>query len=219
MNIKVFLNSIRKEEDINLTAKQRVVQVLAFFALGILLGLIAKSIDGISSSSRYGYLISIFSNICSRIGIWVLIATIIAVFSRTPKTAAINVFVFFIAMLMAYYIYSMKLFGFFPRYYFLRWGRIALVSPLAAYIVWYSRGEGWLAALSAALPIGLLASQGYRFIRNLAAIPGFDFFAAITLYFILARKKYQPFRVLPLALVFMFLLRKFELLAYFIGDL
>ncbi|MDZ5472951.1 hypothetical protein SM124_14630 [Bacillus sp. 31A1R] len=41
----------------------------------------------------------------------------------------------------------------------MRWGIVALVAPLAAYLVWFSKGKGWMAAFFAALPIGLLLSQ------------------------------------------------------------
>ncbi|WP_434655319.1 hypothetical protein [Thermoanaerobacterium thermosaccharolyticum] len=33
-------------------------------------------------------------------------------------------------------------------------GTTKLIIPLAAYLVWFSRGKGWIAALCAALPIG-----------------------------------------------------------------
>ncbi|WP_062049310.1 hypothetical protein [Bacillus sp. JCM 19034] len=89
-----------------------------------------------------------------------MLATLIAFWSKRPIYVALNVFFIFFGILLAYYLYSQLLFGFFPTYYFLRWGAIALASPIAAYIVWFSKGEGWSAAFCAALPIGLLLTQG-----------------------------------------------------------
>lgn len=192
---------------------------LLFFVLGILSGFLAKYMDTISSNGIIGSLINIISNISSRIGMWVFIATIIAAWSRTPKSGAINVFTFFLGMLLAYYIYSMKLFNFFPTYYFIRWGLIALLSPLAAYIVWFSRGNGWIAALCAALPIGLLVSEGYNFFYTFSPVSGFDLIAAIILFCILPKNKYQYFKVLIFTALTSVFLSKFDLLSYIIGGL
>jgi hypothetical protein len=152
---------------------------------------------------------------------------LIAAWSRTPKVTAIHVFAFFVGMLMTYYIYSMKLFGFFPTYYFFRWGLIAFVSPLAAYIIWFGRGEGWIAALCSALTIGLLTSQGYGFLDAIAGVhiltclqvlSGFDFLFAIILYVVLPKKMYQHFKVLPLVLVITYVylhIKHYEILSYY----
>jgi hypothetical protein len=190
---------------------------LLFFALGILIGFIAKYSDTIPSNGLMGNIWSVIKDITSRLGIWVLLATVIAVWSNSPKTGAIKVFAFFVGMLLTYYTYSARLFGFFSTYYFFRWGLIALVSPFAAYIVWFGRGQGWIAALCAALPIGLLAAQGYSFLRTFAVGPGFDFLAAVTLYIVLPKWKYQHLKVLPLVLVVTFLIRHFNVIAYLIG--
>ena len=155
-------------------SKQKSIRIILFFIFGIFSGFLAKYTDMIPANGTIGGLINIVSSISSRTGIWVFIATIIAAWSRTPKAGAIHVFVFFVGMLLAYYIYSMRLFSFFPTYYFIRWGLIALLSPLAAYLTWFSRGSGWIAALCAALPIGLLVSEGYSFFYTLSPLSGFD---------------------------------------------
>ncbi|WP_371321718.1 DUF6518 family protein [Robertmurraya korlensis] len=80
---------------------------------------------------------AIISDITTSIGVWVVLATLISVWSKNPEYAALKVLAFFVGMLLAYYIYSHVLFGFFPIYYFIRWGVIALVSPFCAYIFKY----------------------------------------------------------------------------------
>ena len=147
------------------------------------------------------------------------IATIIAAWSRTPKAGAVHVFAFFVGMLLAYYIYSMKIFNFFPLYYFIRWGLIALVSPLAAYAFWFSRGSGWFAALCTALPIGLLVSEGYNFLYTFSPVSGFDLIAAIILFCILPKNKYQYLKVLIFTILISVLISKFDVLSYIIGGL
>jgi hypothetical protein len=192
---------------------------LLFFIVGILAGLISKYVDTIPANGIVGNLINIISQISSEIGIWVFIAVIIAVRSKTPKAGAVNVFLFFAGMLLAYYIYSMKLFTFFPTYYFIRWGLIALLSPFAAYIVWFSRGSDWIAALCAALPIGLLVSEGYSFLYTFSPISGFNLIAAIILVFILPQNKYQYLKTLIFAMGISILLSRFDVLSYVIGGL
>ncbi|URT71441.1 hypothetical protein [Cytobacillus firmus] len=61
-------------------------------------------------------------------------------------------------------LYSMILFGFFPKSQFIYWGSIALLSPVCGYTVWFARGAGWLAAFCAAVPISLLIGEGFSFI-------------------------------------------------------
>jgi len=202
-----------------LNTKQKATRIIVFFVLGILSGFLAKYIDTIPSNGTIGSLINIISNISSRIGIWAFIASIIAAWSRTPKAGAIHVFAFFVGMLLAYYIYSMKLFNFFPTYYFIRWGLIALLSPLAAYIVWFSKRNGWISALCAALPIGLLVSEGYNFFYTFSPVSGFDLIASIILFCILPKNKYQCLKVSIFTILTSVFLSKFDLLSYIIGGL
>lgn len=118
---------------------------------------------------------------------------------------------------MIYYIYSARLFGFFPIYYFIRWSLIALIASLAAYVIWFGRGQGWIAALCAAFPIGLLAAQGYSFVYTFKAVFGFDLLGAIILFYVLPKGKYQHFKVLLLALVITILFSHFNAIVYLIG--
>lgn len=124
------------------------------------MGIVAKYLDtvaGVDGSWRMNIL-PYFGGLCSRTGIWVLIATLIAAYSKTKISAALNTFMFFIGMLTGYYIYSAFLFGFFPTSYFLLWGSIALASPFLADIVWMAKKNLRLAWILPALPMGLLLS-------------------------------------------------------------
>lgn len=89
------------------------INVILFFVIGIVSGIAAKYIDTVPSNGVIGSIINVIGNIFSQIEVWVLIATIISSWSKTPISAALNVFMFFFGMILSYYIYSMKLFGFF----------------------------------------------------------------------------------------------------------
>ncbi|WP_461612943.1 DUF6518 family protein [Clostridium sp. Marseille-QA1073] len=213
------VNEIRPYKKNILSKKQVGINVILFFVIGIVSGIAAKYIDTVPSNGVIGSTINVIANIFSQIEIWVLIATIISSWSKTPISAALNVLMFFFGMILSYYIYSMKLFGFFPSYYFIYWGLIALLSPFGAYVTWYGRGNGWIAALCAALPIGLLMSKGYSFFYLFDISSGFNLIAAILLYFILPINKKQCLKILPLAIVIAFILRHSSILSYIFGGL
>ena len=86
--------------------------------------MISKYLDTIAVLDEIWWMniLDYFGDLFTRLGIWVLIATFIAAYSKTLLRAAINTFLFFIGMLISYYIYSAYLFGFFPTRYFILLG-------------------------------------------------------------------------------------------------
>lgn len=193
--MKEKLVYIRAKSDKVPPLQTRFVKVLLVFLLGALLGFLAKGIDG-----------SVVGLIGNYLGFSVAVTTIIAVRSRSPKAAALHAFVFLIAMLIAYDSYSTVLFGFFRKNYFIAWGSMALLSPLAGYAVWYAKGNGWMAAFCAASPISLLLVEGYSFFYTLSIPRGFDLFLAILLFIILPANHFQRLRMLPIVTVLFFLI-------------
>ncbi|MGE5672273.1 MAG: hypothetical protein ACM3XM_00085 [Mycobacterium leprae] len=196
--------------------KQKLLPVLFSLATGILLGLIAKYSDTVTGS---GLVWGLISQITTGLGLWVFLATLIAAWSQSPGLGALKVFAFFVGMLAAYYLYSMQVFGFFPIYHFVRWGGIALASPVAAYIAWYSRRTGWGAALCAALPAGLLLELGYHFVYTLEIALAFDLLAGASLLLVLPSSNRQRLLACTMAFVLAVLLRCSGALAYLFGGL
>lgn len=99
LSIKETLNKIRAEQAAPLTIKQEFIRVLLIFALGILLGFISKYSDTIPANGLMGNIWSAIGHITTELGIWVLLATIIAVWSKNPKMGSIRVFALFVGML------------------------------------------------------------------------------------------------------------------------
>ncbi|MCM3706322.1 MULTISPECIES: DUF6518 family protein [Cytobacillus] len=147
------LEYVRAKNIEQLAFKRKMGMVLVIFLTGALLGLLAKYTDG-----------TVLGLIGSGLGFWIAAASLLAAWSRTPKDAGLHVLAFFSAMLSAYYLYSMILFGFFPKSQFIFWGGIALLSPICGYAIWFARGEGWRAAFCAAMPISLLIGESFSFI-------------------------------------------------------
>lgn len=203
------INQIRAKPDIRIPVQRKVIQAIFSLFLGALLGFLAKYFDNVPYVGAIG----------TSLGVWILVATLLAAWSRSPKAAALHVFNFFAAMLTVYYLYSMILFGFFPKYYFLAWGGIALLSPLGAYIVWYARRGGWISAFCASLPIGLLLVEGYQFFYTGSIPQGFDVLAAIVLTVILGNTGGQRLRILLIAGVVFLIFWKLHVLSLLFGGL
>ncbi|MEY8391933.1 type II CAAX endopeptidase family protein [Lachnospiraceae bacterium 45-W7] len=80
---------------------------LSPFMVGIVLGITAKFADG----REILYYFPILADIMGQFGIWVWAAALKAIGSRTPLPAATRSPAFFAGMLMAYYGYTVLLFG------------------------------------------------------------------------------------------------------------
>lgn len=170
------------------------VPLVTTFVGGAALGLTAKFADesGIVGVGQIG----------SFLGVWVVVATLIAAWSHSRQIAALRVGVFMLAMVAAYYLATRWLFGVFPTSYFIHWAAVALLlSPLFAIIMWPSRQQGWLPAFAAALPVGLLLAEAFSFrLVLLLRVPPFvfDIGAAIVLFAVLPRSNTQRIRVFVL---------------------
>lgn len=148
-------NRLRQIRPAVRTGSRRMAGEAAFaILLGLVLGLLAKLVDNPELNP-------IFDDIGGRLGIWVFTATLLAVFSESPKLAAAKVFAFFASLLFVYYTYTVFLLHFFPQRVILFWSIAALISPICAYIIWYAGGKGPVSVFLASLPITVLLSEGY----------------------------------------------------------
>lgn len=128
LRIKAFIEKIRKPRK-NVPLKRQVAITLGIILLGFVLGVLQKWMDGTGSSAVPTILQQLdIGNYFGRLAIWILLATIISVYSESPLRAAINTFFFFISMLAGYYLYCNYILGFLPRTYMMMWIVIAFAS-------------------------------------------------------------------------------------------
>ncbi|MCG7385324.1 hypothetical protein [Paenibacillus sp. ACRRY] len=204
------------------TAKQTVFSIATAAMIGVVLGLAAKLVDtpGINP---------LFDDIGGRLGIWVFAATLLSVFSCSPKLAAVKAFVFFASMLTVYYVYTVLFLHFFPTKAILFWGICAVISPICAYLIWYARGVGGFSYLIASLPITVLLVEGFE-LRNaylpvhthyylIPLLMGFYLMMITVLLIFIPRIKMQILFILPIALFLSFIMIYFNVLGLIFGGL
>ena len=177
----------------------RTIKASALAALfgGLSMGVIAKFAD---ESSILGV-----GMIGTRFGVWIVCVALLAAGSRLWQHAMLHAVTFLLAMVTAYYISQMLLFGFFSTRLFFAWIAIALLlAPPFAALVWQARGKGWCPAFAAAAPIGLLLAEAYSLRRVLHVnedypiLFTFDIVSAVALLLILTKGSEQRARVLIL---------------------
>lgn len=162
LRIKAFIEKIRKPRK-NVPLKRQVAITLGIILLGFVLGVLQKWMDGTGSSAVPTILQQLdIGNYFGRLAIWILLATIISVYSESPLRAAINTFFFFISMLAGYYLYCNYILGFLPRTYMMMWIVIAFASFFFAYVCWYAKGEGIIAIFISSIITGVLLAQAFN---------------------------------------------------------
>ena len=161
--MKSFLDDIRKPKKSDIMAKQ-IIHSLLILSAGLILGAVSKHLDYVPSN-ELPYLIEVLDlrNFFSRLAIWILLAVILSVYSKTPVRASINTFLFFVGVLVSYYTYTILIAGFFPKSYILIWFGFTLLSPFLAFICWYAKGEGKASLMISAIIIGVLFLQAFSF--------------------------------------------------------
>lgn len=165
--IKAILDSVRAPDRSGTLAGQIFVSI-GVLCFGALLGVVQKWLDGTAANELPALLQRLdIGNFFGRLGIWILLATILSVYANTPNRAAINVFLLFISMLSCYYLYCHFVLGFLPVSYMMLWVRIACVSPVLAWLCWYAKGQGIAAVLLSGGILGVLFSQAFLIMQGI----------------------------------------------------
>lgn len=121
-----------------------VLQIAVFLLLGLLIGVASKWLD---LNNEF------FGNLFSRIMIWFVLCTAIAVYSKRPLCAMLKVFAFCIGMLAAYYLAAIWWDAVLGKTFMYGWVAFSLCSPILAFFTWYAKGKGIFAML---LKVGIL---------------------------------------------------------------
>lgn len=159
--MKSFLEKIRTPKK-GVSLKIQITATIGIMLFGFALGVLQKWIDG-SPGNTFPLLIQQLDigNYFGRLAIWILLATVISIYSSSPLRASVNTFFFFVSMLAGYYLYCNYILGFLPRAYMMIWVVMSFASIFLAYLCWYARGEGILAIVISSAIIGVLFAQAF----------------------------------------------------------
>lgn len=103
------------------------------FCIGLILGVISRLLDIYTQN---------LGEIFSQMAIWILLGTLISIYSKTKKMAMMNIFPFCIGMLITYYIVAIITHGVYSRSFIIGWTIFALCSPMFAFFTWMAKEKG-----------------------------------------------------------------------------
>ena len=111
----------------------KLLNPLSLFFVGLFLGALSRLFD-----MYYPNLGEIFS----QMSVWILLGTLIAIYSPTKKAAMWNIFPFCIGMLLTYYATAMLTKGVYGWSFIIGWTVFAFLSPVMAYFAWMVKQRG-----------------------------------------------------------------------------
>lgn len=136
--------------------KKHMLTLFGLFLFGLSLGFISRVFD---------IYFDTLGNIFSQMAVWILLGTLIAIYSKTKKRAMLNILPFCIGMLITYYVTAAVTHGVYSQIYIIGWTVFALVSPILAFFAWMTKEKGWF-------PI--IISVGIVMVSILSSIVLFD---------------------------------------------
>ena len=118
--------------------------------------------------------------------IWILLGTLIAIYSPTKRAAAGNILPFCIGMLITYYVTAAVTHSVYGRAFIIGWTVFALTSPVMAYFAWMAKEPGAFPKIIAA---GIVAVSVISSVLLFDRLRLYDFVIDGVLIYILFFKK------------------------------
>ncbi len=128
------------------SVQEKFLNPAVMLLFGLLLG---------AASRLFDLYTALLGDIFSQMAIWILLGTLIAVYSPTKKRAMLNILPFCLGMLVTYYAVAILTKGVYGRAYIIGWTVFALFSPLLAYLTWMTKQPGVWPKLIAAGVLGV----------------------------------------------------------------
>ena len=111
----------------------RLLNPATTLAAGLLLGAVSRLLDLYTQN---------LGNIFSQLAIWILLGTLIALYSPTRRQAMVNILPFCLGMLASYYAAAALTHGVYSRTIIAVWTLFALCSPVLAALAWTAKCPG-----------------------------------------------------------------------------
>lgn len=113
--------------------KKALLNPVGMLLVGLVLGVVSRLLD---------IYISDLGNIFSQMAVWILLGTLIAVYSDSPMRAMLNILPFCLGMLFTYYAVAVLTKGVYGRGFIIGWTVFALCSPILAFFTWWTKEKG-----------------------------------------------------------------------------
>ena len=113
--------------------KKKLLNPCTMFMVGLCLGIVSRLLDIYTQN---------LGEIFSQMAVWILLGTLISIFSETAKKAAFNILPFSFGMLIAYYTVAIISHGVYGKTFIIGWTIFALCSPIMAYVAWMAKQRG-----------------------------------------------------------------------------
>lgn len=113
--------------------RNKILNPITMLAAGLLLGAGSRLLDIYTQN---------LGNIFSQMAIWILLGTLISIYSETKKRAMLNILPFCLGMLFTYYLTAAITHGVYSKSFIIGWTLFALCSPIMAYFAWMTKERG-----------------------------------------------------------------------------
>lgn len=138
-----MLERIRRPQK-RIPLNRAVIYSMGIMACGLITGVGVKLMDIYTAH---------LGNIFSQMSVWIFTCSVLAVYSSTPRRAAVNVFLFCAGMLLTYYLTAEGMHSPYSMTFVYGWSVFSLFSPVLAFFTWYAKGKG---AVSRLLTAGIV---------------------------------------------------------------
>ena len=158
---------------------KKILNPFGMFITGLMLGIISRLLDIYTQN---------LGNMFSELAIWILLGTIISIYSESKKKAMLNILPFCIGMLITYYVVAALTNGVYSKTFIIGWSIFALLSPVMAYFTWLTKEKGILPKI---ISIGIVLTSILSSIILFDKLRIYDFIIDLILIYILFFKKIQ----------------------------
>ncbi len=116
--------------------KNSLLNPVITLAAGLVLGAVSRVLDIYTQN---------LGNIFSQMAIWILLGTLIAIYSDTAKKAMANILPFSLGVLVTYYTAAVITEGIYSGFTIRAWTVFALCTPVLGFMAWHAKEPGTIA--------------------------------------------------------------------------
>lgn len=113
--------------------RKKILNPFAMLCFGLIIGIISRLLDIFTTN---------LGEIFSQMAIWILLGTLISIYSKTARKAMLNVLTFCLGMLLTYYLVAALSHGVYAKDFIIGWTAFVLCSPVMAYFAWLTKERG-----------------------------------------------------------------------------